>query len=286
MKIAVVGATGMIGSAVTDELLGRGHHVTGIARNSDALKLRESLTRRSANLFDYDTFAETIRGHDVVICAFSPGHGMGPQVYKGVVEAGWRIKRAFKRAGGDYLINVGGASSLWNARGTQMFEVPLWPQWYFNTASPEHLRYLHGVTGAAPFEALAISRERIRATAGADPHADWPEQELRNFIAKIAANHDIGEGGRAQLELFEHDRSCDWSFVSPPWFLRAGPRTWAYRTQVRELPLEGDVPAGISVADLAVAIADEAEHRKFVHAHWSAARDIAVTSRATISVYR
>jgi putative NADH-flavin reductase len=32
MKIAAVGATGMIGSAGTDELLVRGQHVTGIAR--------------------------------------------------------------------------------------------------------------------------------------------------------------------------------------------------------------------------------------------------------------
>jgi len=88
------------------------------------------------------------------------------------------------------------------------------------------------------------------------------------------------------MEMFEHDRSCDWSFVSPPWFLRPGPRTGAYRTTIRELPLEDDVPAGISVADLPVAIADEAERRKFVHAHWSAARDIAVTSRTGISVSR
>jgi putative NADH-flavin reductase len=272
VKVAVVGATGMIGSAVTEELLVRGHLVTGIARNPGKLRARQALTQRSANLMELDSFTEAIGGHDVVICAVSPGHGIGPQVYKGVVEAGWRIKRAFKHADGGYLINIGGASSLWNARGTQMFEDPLWPRWYFNTASPEHLRYLHSVTGAAPFEALALSRERILATPGADPHADWPEAELRSFIAKIAGNHDIGEGGRAQLELFEHDTSLRWSFVSPPWFLRPGPRTGAYRTTIRELPLEGDVPAGISVADLAVAIADEAGRRQFVHNHWSAAR--------------
>jgi uncharacterized protein len=274
MKMAVIGATGMIGSAITEELLVRGHQITGIARNADRLGVRDALMRRSANLYDIDSFAAAIGGHDVVICAFSPGHGIGPQVYKGVVEAGWRIKRAFKQAGGDYLINVGGASSLWNARGTQMFEDPLWPRWYFNTASPQHLRYLHGVTGAAPFEGLALSRERILATPGADPHADWPEEELRSFVAKIAGNHDIGEGGRAQLELFEHDRSLDWSFVSPPWFLRPGPRTGAYRTTIRELPLDGNVPAGISVADLAAAIADEAERRHFLHTHWSAASAI------------
>ena len=273
MKIAVVGATGMIGGAVTAELLARGQQVTGLARNPEKLAPQEGLSRVAADLMRLDAFTEALAGHAAVICAYSPGHGIGPQVYKGVVEAGWRIKRAVRRAGG-YLINVGGASSLWSPRGTQMFEDPLWPRWYFNSAPPEHLRYLHAVTGAPPFEALAKSRERILATPGLDPRCDWPEEDLQAFIGKIAGNHDIGEGGRAQLELFEHDRTFEWSFVSPPWFLRPGPRTGAYRTTVGQLPLEGDAPAGISVADLAVAIADEAERRAFLHTHWSAARPL------------
>ena len=33
MKIALIGITGRVGSRVADELLKRGHQVTGIARN-------------------------------------------------------------------------------------------------------------------------------------------------------------------------------------------------------------------------------------------------------------
>lgn len=274
MKIAIVGATGMIGAAVTKELLDRGQPVTGIARDPAKLAARDGLTLASADLLRQESMVEALRGHDVVICAYSPGHGIGPAIYKGVVEAGWRIKRAVKAAGEAYLINVGGASSLWTPRGTQMFEDPLWPRWYFNTASPDHLRYLHGVTGAPPFAALAIARERILATPGADPHADWPDPESQAFIAKIATNHDIGEGGRAQLELFRDDRSLSWSFVSPPWFLRPGVRTGRYRTMVDALPVENGVPAGISVEDLAVAIADEAVNKAFPYRHWTAARPL------------
>lgn len=274
MKIAIVGATGMIGAAVTRELLERGQPVTGIARNPAKPDTLEGLTPLAADLWQQDSMVEALHGHDVVICAYSPGHGIGPAVYKGVVEAGWRIKRAAKAAGKAYLINVGGASSLWTPRGTQMFEDPLWPRWYFNTASPEHLRYLHRVTGAPPFEALALAREHILATPGADPQADWQDPELQAFIAKIAANHDIGEGGRAQLELFRDDRSMEWSFVSPPWFLRPGIRTGQYRVMLDTLPVENGIPAGISVEDLAVAIADEAMNKVFVHRHWTAARPL------------
>jgi putative NADH-flavin reductase len=272
VRIAVIGATGMVGTALTEELLSRDHQVTGVVRNIANLPAHARLSGRAADLMDMDGMSRAIAGHDVVICAFSPGHGMGVEVYKGLVEAGWRLKRAFKSAGGSYLINVGGTSSLWAPGGNQMFEDPRWPEWYFYSASPEHLRYLHAVTGASLFEQLALSRERIMADASLDPYAPWPEPEARAFLDKIASSHNIGEGGRAQLELFKYDVSFDWSFVSPPWFLRPGPRTGSYRTTIDDLPLDGRIPAGISVCDLAVAIADEAEKKAFVHKHWSAAR--------------
>ena len=272
MKIALIGATGMVGAALTDELLNLGHQVTGIARNPARFKVLPGFTPAVADVMNVDALAAAIGNHDVVISAHSPGGSLGPAVYKAVVEAGWRIKRAFIQAKGSYLITVGGASSLLSPSGTQMFEDPRWPAWYFNAASPEHLRYLHGMTKAEMFEQLARAREKIHATPGMNPHADWPEESARLFIQKIADNHDKGEGGRAQLEFYKNDTTIRWSFASPPWFMRPGRRMGTYRITIDTLPLEGDVPAGISVADMALAVAHEAEGQKLVHRHWSAAR--------------
>lgn len=270
MKIAVLGATGMVGSALTDELLNRGHEVTGISRHPPQARIR--LTPRVADVMKLDELAAAMANHDVVISAHSPGASIGPEVYKAVLEAGWRIKRAFSQVHGRYLITVGGASSLLAPSGTQMFEDPRWPSWYFNSATPEHLRYLRGITRAEMFEQLAQSRERILATPGMDPLSDWPDESARQFIRKIADNHDKGEGGRAQLEFFKNDATIRWSFASPPWFMRPGPRLGTYRITIDTLPLEGGRPAGISVADMALAVAEEAESQKLVHRHWSAAR--------------
>lgn len=270
MRVALIGATGMVGSAVLEELLNRGHQVTGIARHPPPA--RAGLTPKVADVMQLAELAPAIGDHDVVISAHSPGASLGPQVYKAVVEAGWRIKRAFVEVRGQYLITIGGASSLLTPSGTQMFEDPRWPSWYFNAATPEHLRYLHRITRAEMFEQLAQSRERILATPGLDPQSDWPEESARQFIRKIADNHDKGEGGRAQLEFFRNDATIRWSFASPPWFMRPGPRIGTYRITIDTLPLEGDLPAGIAVADMALAVADEAEAQKLVHRHWSAAR--------------
>lgn len=272
MKIAVIGATGMVGGALTTELLERGHSVTGVARRLERLTPRERLACKAGDVQKLNELAEAIKDHDVVISAYSPGESIGAHVYKSIVEAGWKIKRAFVEVGGNYLINIGGASSLLGPSGLQMFEDPRWPSWYFNCATPEHLRYLHGITHVPMFEQLAQARERILASKDLDPCSDWPEEEHRQFIRKIADNHDKGEGGRTQLEFFRNDYTLRWSFVSPPWFMRPGPRTGKYRTTINTLPLDGDIPAGISVADLAIAIADEAIQQQFIHKHWSAAR--------------
>jgi uncharacterized protein len=272
MKIAIIGGSGMVGSAVCAELARRELNITAIARHPERIPAEIRCTRVQADVLDMNGLGAAISGHDVVVSAYAPGKAMGPQVYKDIVEAGWKIKRVFREVGGGYLINIGGASSLWGPRGTQMFEDPLWPSWYFSAASPEHLKYLHGMTGAPLFEELAEARAKILVDPRLDPMSDWPLEQHRQFIAKIAQNHDKGEAGRAQLELFLHDASIQWSFASPPWFMRPGPNTGRYRTTVRTLPMDGNVPAGISVADFALAVADEVLHRAFVHQHWSAAR--------------
>lgn len=63
-----------------------------------------------------------------------------------------------------------------------------------------------------------------------------------------------------------------WTFVSPLAFLAAGDRTERhYRVGGDELLTDGDKPAKISVADLAVAIADEIERPRHLRARFTVA---------------
>ena len=61
-------------------------------------------------------------------------------------------------------------------------------------------------------------------------------------------------------------RDVNWSFVSPPARLGADggfseDKTGKYRLGKDDLLMDGEIPAGISVADLAVAIADDVENK-------------------------
>lgn len=64
---------------------------------------------------------------------------------------------------------------------------------------------------------------------------------------------------REALAWLQTEASLGWTFLSPPAMLKPGPRTGRYRLGGDELPMAGDHPAGVSVADLAVALVDELE---------------------------
>lgn len=68
------------------------------------------------------------------------------------------------------------------------------------------------------------------------------------------------EGARRALAALQAGVDLDWSFLSPPIFLAPGERTGTYRLGQDQVMMDGEKPAGISVADLAVAALDEIEH--------------------------
>lgn len=269
MKIAVIGATGMIGAELVAELLGRGHQVTGIVRNMAKLSARAGLARVSADIMQPDAMAEALRGHDAVICAFAPGHTMGLDIYKGAVEGAWRLKRAVKASACPYLVFVGGVGSLWTERGVQMMDDPWWPEWYINTSTPAYMQHLADMTGIEAFTLVARERAAMDAR-GEPPHAPLRSEEARGFMAALGGGHELAQGLRAAFEIFAEDRTFAWTFASPPWCLMHGPRTGGYTITRHDLPLVDGVPAGISVKDMAIALADEAEHRRMPYEHWSA----------------
>jgi uncharacterized protein YbjT (DUF2867 family) len=76
MKIALIGATGFIGSALRQEALARGHHVTALVGHPEKLAAAPNLQGVQADVHDTARLAETLKGHDVVVSAFS-GHAQG-----------------------------------------------------------------------------------------------------------------------------------------------------------------------------------------------------------------
>lgn len=77
---------------------------------------------------------------------------------------------------------------------------------------------------------------------------------------------------RELLNRIEKETSLDWTLISPPIGLAPGERTGKYRLGANDLlPGKGDVPAGISVADLAVAIVDEIEKPQHIKKRFTAA---------------
>lgn len=85
MKVALLGATGFVGSALLNEALSRGHTVTAIARDVGKLPQRDALVVKACDLFDTTALAELLRGHDAVISAFNPGW-KNPHLYQDQVR--------------------------------------------------------------------------------------------------------------------------------------------------------------------------------------------------------
>ncbi|WP_281839233.1 NAD(P)-dependent oxidoreductase [Cardiobacterium hominis] len=87
------------------------------------------------------------------------------------------------------------------------------------------------------------------------------------LIDTPAFPQEIYDGANAARELLRDLQARDdlnWSLISPPARLGAEAgfseeRTGKYRLGQDDLLMDGDAPAGISVADLAVAIADDVE---------------------------
>jgi uncharacterized protein len=73
MKIALIGATGFVGSAILKEALDRGHEVTAIVRNPDTLTPHEKLRPMKGDVYNEDEVVRLVAGHDAVISAFNPG---------------------------------------------------------------------------------------------------------------------------------------------------------------------------------------------------------------------
>jgi putative NADH-flavin reductase len=121
MNIALIGATGFVGSALLQELLNRGHHVTALARNPSKLKPQERLKAVTADVLDSAQVARAVKGHDAVISAYNPGW-QEPALYDLFMAGSLAIREGVKQAGVKRLLVVGGAGSLFVAPDVQLVD--------------------------------------------------------------------------------------------------------------------------------------------------------------------
>lgn len=139
MKIALIGATGQVGSRILAEALQRGHQVSAIARHADTLAPRAGLTPVALDVDDSGKLAAALTGQDAAIVS----------VKYSVVDAR-PILKAIEQARVPRVLVVGGAGSLQVAPGVDLVDTPEFPAPYKEEAlaAREILRLLRA--GTAP----------------------------------------------------------------------------------------------------------------------------------------
>jgi putative NADH-flavin reductase len=128
MKIALIGATGFIGSGLLKEALARGHQVTGLVTRPERFTPHPNLKAVKVDALDTPDLVKRLNGHEAALSAFS-GHAQ-KDVYGYYLRGIRSIIDAAKRARLPRLLVVGGAGSLEVAPGVQLVDTPDFPaQW-------------------------------------------------------------------------------------------------------------------------------------------------------------
>src|SRR3712207_2684030 len=119
MNVALIGATGNVGSRLLAELLRRGHIVTAIARNPDRAPSQSGVTAKRGDVADKAGLAALLAGHDAAISAVR------------FTDSDPRLLiDAVKAAGVPRYLVVGGAGSLEVAPGLKLMDAPSFPAAY------------------------------------------------------------------------------------------------------------------------------------------------------------
>ncbi len=144
MKLAIIGASGFVGSALLDEALTRGHEVTAIVRHPEKItNTHANLSVKQGDVQDVDTVAQLVAGHDAVLNAFNAGWA-NPNLYDDFLRGSEAIEKGTQQAGVKRLLVIGGAGSLEAAPGVQLVDTPQFPaEWKAGaTAARDYLNVL------------------------------------------------------------------------------------------------------------------------------------------------
>ena len=127
MKIALIGATGFVGSAILKEALNRGQQVTAVLRHPEKLSMKDkNLKVIPGDVMDTEKLSELMKGNDAVVSAYNPGWS-NPDIYNEFLKGSLSIQAAVKKSGIKRLITLGGAGSSYIAPNLQLIDTPEFP---------------------------------------------------------------------------------------------------------------------------------------------------------------
>ena len=144
LKIALFGATGMVGSRIAAEAARRGHQVSALVRQPERVAAEPNIRAAKADVLDAASVGAAVRGHDVVASAYSPPS----QKLGELLGASRALVEGVRAAGLKRLVVVGGAGSLEVAPGKQLVDADGFPDAYkaIALAHREALGYYRTVT--------------------------------------------------------------------------------------------------------------------------------------------
>ncbi len=123
LRIAVYGATGMVGSRIAAEAAARGHAVTGISRSGGPAG--EGVIPRRGDLADAADVRAIAADHDVIVSATGPSRTGAP-------HSDWldAVDTLIANAAPARILFVGGAGSLLLPDGSRLLDSPEFPAEY------------------------------------------------------------------------------------------------------------------------------------------------------------
>jgi putative NADH-flavin reductase len=124
-KVAVIGATGFVGTQVVKELENRGYSVDAIVRDASKVEQKENVIAKSIDVNNIEDLAEALKGNDAVINTFNAGW-TNPNLYNDFLNGSKNIEKAVEKSGVKRFITVGGAGSLF-IDGNQLVDGPDFP---------------------------------------------------------------------------------------------------------------------------------------------------------------
>ena len=128
MKIAIIWATGFVGSKIVQEALFRNHKVVALSRNRAKLPISESIQPYEVDITDTNALATAIDGCDVVVHAFAaPRTESVENRIQKQIEGTTSIIEAVKRVKIKRIIAIGGAGTSEVAPGVALKDSYFFP---------------------------------------------------------------------------------------------------------------------------------------------------------------